>query len=354
MKKINIEWISRLVALLLLLLCIFIFIRLEPFWNPIYQALLAIIVPFILASFITYLLHPLVEKLHAQNIPRPLSILIIYVLFFGSLGLALYKGIPQILIQIKEFGNNVPAIFETYRGWTNMIDEQTSRLPEGLHERIEESLVSVEEGIASTLASAIDAIKGIINYILIIAIIPFIVFYMLKDYDMIKKSVWYMTPRRYRRSGIRFLKDIDQSLGSYIRGQLLVCFLIGIIATTGLWIIGMKYPLLLGTIIGITNIIPYFGPIIGAVPALLIAITVSGKMVLWVGILIFTLQFIEGNLLSPMIVGKSLHMHPVFIMFALIAGGEIGGVIGLIFAVPMLAILKVTIIHAKAHFTKQH
>jgi predicted PurR-regulated permease PerM len=294
----------------------------------------------------------LVEKLHGQNIARPIAILIIYLLFFGGIGLALYKGIPQILIQIKEFGNNVPLLFEQYHGWSSMIHEQTRQLPEGLHERIEESLISVEEGIASTLTSAINAIKGIINYILIIAIIPFIVFYMLKDYEMIKKSVWYLTPRRYRKSGIRFLRDIDQSLGNYIRGQLLVCLLIGMIATIGFWIMKMKYPLLLGTIIGVTNIIPYFGPIIGAVPAILIAVTISGKMVIYVGVLIFTLQFIEGNLLSPLIVGKSLHMHPVFIMFALLAGGEMGGIVGLILAVPMLAIIKVTLLHAKVHFTK--
>jgi predicted PurR-regulated permease PerM len=175
---------------------------------------------------------------------------------------------------------------------------------------------------------------------------------MLKDYEMIKKSVWYLTPRRYRKSGIRFLRDIDQSLGNYIRGQLLVCLLIGMIATIGFWIMKMKYPLLLGTIIGVTNIIPYFGPIIGAVPAILIAVTISGKMVIYVGVLIFTLQFIEGNLLSPLIVGKSLHMHPVFIMFALLAGGEMGGIVGLILAVPMLAIIKVTLLHAKVHFTK--
>jgi predicted PurR-regulated permease PerM len=352
MKKVNTTLIIRLLAVLLVLLCLLVFIKLQAFWFPIYEVFIAILIPFIIASFITYLLHPLVEKLHGQNIARPIAILIIYLLFFGGIGLALYKGIPQILIQIKEFGNNVPLLFEQYHGWSSMIHEQTRQLPEGLHERIEESLISVEEGIASTLTSAINAIKGIINYILIIAIIPFIVFYMLKDYEMIKKSVWYLTPRRYRKSGIRFLRDIDQSLGNYIRGQLLVCLLIGMIATIGFWIMKMKYPLLLGTIIGVTNIIPYFGPIIGAVPAILIAVTISGKMVIYVGVLIFTLQFIEGNLLSPLIVGKSLHMHPVFIMFALLAGGEMGGIVGLILAVPMLAIIKVTLLHAKVHFTK--
>jgi predicted PurR-regulated permease PerM len=352
LKKIGTDMIMRLLALLLLLLCLFLFIKLRTFWSPIYEVFLAIMVPFIIATFITYLLHPLVEKLHARSIPRPIAILIIYLLFFGAIGFALYKGLPQIMIQIKEFGNNVPVLFEQYRGWSSMIHEQTRQLPEGLHERIEESLISVEEGIASTLASVINTIKGIINYILIIAIIPFIVFYLLKDYDLIKKSVWYLTPKRFRRPGIRFLRDIDQSLGNYIRGQLLVCLLIGIIATLGFWLINMKYPLLLGTIIGVTNIIPYFGPIIGAVPAILIAVTIPGKMVIWVGVLIFTLQFIEGNLLSPLIVGKSLHMHPVFIMFALLAGGEIGGIVGLIIAVPVLAILKVTLLHAKAHFSK--
>ncbi|MFZ3588269.1 AI-2E family transporter [Bacillus sp. DJP31] len=352
MKKINSNWLFRLLAILIALLCIYVFSKLEPLWSPILHVIIAILIPFLIATFITYLLHPLVEKIHSKRIPRLVAILIIYSLFFGGLAFAIYKGIPQILIQIKEFGNTVPFLFEKYRGWSHMIHEQSQQLPDGLHERIEQSLISVEEGIAASLASVINTLKGIINYILIIALIPFIVFYMLKDYELIKKTAWYLTPRRFRRSGIRFLKDIDQSLGGYIRGQLLVCSIIGLLASIGFWFMKMNYPLLLGTIIGITNVIPYFGPVIGAVPAVLIAITMPGKMVLWVVVLIFTLQFIEGNLLSPLIVGRSLHMHPVFIMFALLAGGELSGIVGLIFAVPTLAIVKVTLLHAKAHFSK--
>jgi predicted PurR-regulated permease PerM len=351
-KKLNTDWLVRILTLLLFLLCIYVFIKLEPFWTPIYQVILAIFIPFLIATFITYLLHPLIEKIHGYNIPRPFAILIIYGLFFGGIALALYKGIPQILFQIKEFGNNVPELFEKYREWSSTIHHKTEQLPNGVHDKIEQSLTGIEEAIASILSNIINTLRGIINYFLLILIIPFIVFYMLKDYDQIKKAVWYLTPRRYRKSGIRFLKDIDQSLGNYIRGQLLVCLIVGVISTIGFWMIGMKYPLLLGIIVGITNIIPYFGPIIGAVPAILIAVTISGKMVLFVAILIFSLQFIEGNILSPLIVGKSLHMHPVFIMFALLAGGEIGGVAGLILAVPMLAILKVVLLHARAHFTK--
>jgi predicted PurR-regulated permease PerM len=352
MKNINTNWLVRILTLLLFLLCIYVFLKLEPFWTPIYQVVLAIFIPFLIASFITYLLHPLIEKIHAYNIPRPIAILIIYGLFFGGIALGLYKGLPQILIQIRELGNNVPELFEKYRAWSSNIHQQTEQLPNGVHERIEQTLTGVEESIASVLTNVINVLRSVINYFLLILIIPFIVFYMLKDFDQIKKTVWYLTPRSYRKSGIRFLKDIDQSLGNYIRGQLLVCLVVGIISTLGFWFIDMKYPLLLGVIVGITNIIPYFGPIIGAIPAVLIAVTISGKMVLFVAIVIFSIQFIEGNLLSPLIVGKSLHMHPVFIMFALLAGGEIGGVAGLILAVPLLAVLKVILLHAKAHFTK--
>ena len=103
----------------------------------------------------------------------------------------------------------------------------------------------------------------------------------------------------------------------------------------------MKYPLVLGAIIGITNVIPYFGPIIGAIPAMIIAATMSVKMVMTVAIIVLVLQFFEGNILSPLIVGKSLHMHPLFIMLALLAGGELGGMVGMIFSIPILAVLKV-------------
>jgi predicted PurR-regulated permease PerM len=193
---------------------------------------------------------------------------------------------------------------------------------------------------------------NIINSAVTISIIPFIAFYMLKDIESIKKAAWYLTPKKWRTNGILLLREIDKSLGSYIRGQFLVCLLIGAISTLLFWLVKMKYPLLLGSIIGLTNVIPYFGPIIGLIPALIIAATISIKMVVYSLVIVAILQFLEGNVLSPLIVGKSLHMHPLLIMFALLAGGEIGGVIGLILAVPILAVLKVSLVHARNHFIK--
>ncbi len=325
--------------------------KLSPIWLPFLSIINTVLIPFLISIFITYLLHPLVEKIHARGLPRPVAILIIYLLFFGGLAYGVYRAMPVLITQLRDLAESVPELINTYRIWLQQIEYTTSHLPSGLHARIDEVFATFEEGFDDVVARALSVAKGFVNSLILIAIIPFIVFYMLKDYDQMKKALWYITPRRWRQPSMLFFKDVDESLGNYIRGQLLVCLLVGIIASLALWLSGMKYPLLLGFIIGITDIIPYFGPVIGAIPAVIIAATISNHMIIIVIVIIFGLQFIEGNLLSPLIVGKSLHMHPIMIMAALLMGGEIGGVVGLLIAVPILAITKVIIIHAKSHIT---
>ncbi|MFS1517798.1 AI-2E family transporter [Bacillus sp. SCS-151] len=349
MKDIRLVWIYRLLLFLLMFVLLYVFMKLAPIWKPTLKMIAIVITPFVIAAFITYLLHPIIEKIHHHGVPRSIAILLIYTLFFGGVGFGLYKGVPIIIEQLKDLSENVPIFIETYRDWIEEIRDQTSHWPNGFHDRIEEGLQSIEKESALLVTKLLNSMKRLLNYIILIAIIPFLVFYMLKDYPDINKAIWYITPKKFRTPGKEFLKGVDESLGNYIRGQLFVCFAIGIIATIGFWLIKMKYPLLLGSIIGVTNIIPYFGPIIGLIPAVIIAATISMKMVLFVSGLVLVLQFIEGNVLSPLIVGKSLHMHPIVIMFALLVGGEIAGVLGLIVAVPFLAILKVTILHAKTY-----
>ncbi|WP_017755906.1 AI-2E family transporter [Calidifontibacillus oryziterrae] len=333
-------WLIRAATLLITLLCLFVFIKLLPIWEPIGKILLTALTPLLISSFIAYLLLPVVEFIHARRVPRVIAILAIYVVFFGGIGFGLYKLIPQLLNQFKDLNENIPYLVNTYRHWINEIDFRTEHFPEGIHQRIEEGLHSIESGIDQLLTTIAVFLKELLNSLILFALIPLIVFYMLKDISLFKKAIWYVTPRKWRRPGIQLLKQIDESLGNYIRGQLFVCLLIGIVATASFWIVGMNYPLILGTIIGITNIIPYFGPFIGAIPAIIVAITLSGKMVLIVAMIIVLLQFLEGNILAPLIVGKSLHMHPVVIIITLLVGEELAGVIGMILAVPVIAILR--------------
>src|SRR5690606_32321336 len=134
--------------------------------------------------------------------------------------------------------------------------------------------------------------------------------------------------------------------------QFLVILILCVLAATSFWLLGLPYPILLGTIVGITEIIPYFGPIIGALPALFVALTISPSMVFWVIGTIVLLQLIEGSVLSPLIVGKSLNIHPIIIILVLLAGGEIAGIIGMLFAVPIFAILRVGISYVHGQFVK--
>ncbi len=314
---------------------------------PIVKMAAVILLPFVIGGFITYLLHPVVEKLNEKGLHRGLSIILIYFIFFGGIGFALYKGIPAIIGQIKDLSESAPAFAEQYRSWINQLQSHTREWPDGLQVRINEGIDAFEKKLDSLLTIIVNILIDFLNSAFLLLLIPFIAFYMLKDFPLIKRAVWYLTPKKWRKKGTLFLKDVDESLGSYIRGQLLVCVIIGSISALLFWFFDLKYPLLLGLIVGATNVIPYFGPIIGAVPAVIIAATMSVKLVIITLVIVFGLQFLEGNILSPYIVGKSLHMHPLIIMLALTAGGEIGGILGMILAVPVLAVLKVSIIHAK-------
>ena len=347
--NIQMKWYYRLGFLLLLFIVVYIFFKLQPLWVPVVEVIFTLLIPFSVAAFITYLLHPIVEALHSRGLHRGISIMVIYILFFGGAGFALYRGIPALIHQLRDLADNAPVFAAQYKQMVNSIMDQTSRWPAGIHERIEDWINGLEQGLDRFLANTMTFLMDIINSILTIAVIPFIAFYMLKDFDVMKKAAWYLTPSKWRQPGTKFLHEVDKSLGSYIRGQLLVCLIIGVLSTLFFWIAGIKYPLLLGAIVGITNVIPYFGPIFGAIPAVIIAATMSVKMVLISLVIVFSLQFLEGNILSPLIVGKSLHMHPLMIMFALLAGGEIGGIIGLILAVPVLVVLRAALIHAKDH-----
>ncbi|WP_342432409.1 AI-2E family transporter [Neobacillus sp. FSL H8-0543] len=348
---IRMKWFYRIGFFLLLLIAVYVFLKIRFVWLPVVKIILIIVFPFFIGGFITYLLHPIVEKLHEKGLHRGIAIFLIYFLFFGGIGFALYKGIPALIAQLRDLSESAPILAEQYRDWIKILQSHTREWPDGLQEEINKGIIAFENKLDSLLSVIVDILLSFLNSAILIVIIPFIAFYMLKDFHLMKRAAWYMTPKKWRRKGTKFLKDVDESLGGYIRGQLLVCVIIGTVSAILFWIFDLKYPLILGLVIAITNVIPYFGPIIGAVPAIVIAATTSGKMVFITIAIVFGLQFIEGNILSPYIVGKSLHMHPLIIMAALTGGGEIGGIIGMILAVPTLAILKVGIIHAKNHLS---
>ncbi|UKS64140.1 AI-2E family transporter [Rossellomorea marisflavi] len=344
------KWLYRLTIAFVASLLLYVLFLLKPVWQPVLDVFFFAALPFIIGAFIAYLLHPVVEKLHELGIHRGIAILLIYLLFFGSIGWGIYKGTPAIIHQIDDLSKNAPVLTDQYNRGLTYIQYKTAAWPDGIQSMLDKRINGLEAWVTGLAAVVLAILMKFMNSLLIIAIIPFVSFYLLKDVVKVKRFFIRLTPRKWRESSASFLRDVDASLGGYIRGQLLVCLIIFGVSTSALWLIGMKYPLILGLIIGVTNVIPYFGPIIGAIPAVLVASTISLHMVIYVAIIVLILQFLEGNILSPLIVGKTLHMHPLFIMGALIIGGEVQGVIGMIVAVPALAIIKVAILHGRTHF----
>ncbi|MGN4820623.1 AI-2E family transporter [Bacillus cereus group sp. MYBK139-2] len=353
MKNLKIIWIYRLGLLLLVFLCLLVFLKIKPLWAPIIFVFKVAITPFLIACFIAYLLHPLIEKIHKEGMPRTLAILLIYILFFGGIGYGIYKGTPVVIKQLQEINEQFPQFTKMYDSWMDGVTEQTANFPSFIHEKVKQIFVGVETKIQALLNKVMSTARGVLDSLLIIFLIPFIVFYILKDYGEFYHIFWKLVPSKWRSTGQMLAKEIDKSLGSYIRGQLFVCLVLGGVSALSFWFIGMKYPLLLGIIIGVTDIIPYFGPILGAIPTLMIAATVSTSLLIKAGITIAILQFVESNILSPYIVGKSLRMHPVIIMLALLVGGEVAGIIGLLISVPVLAVIRTVIVHVRPLWKKE-
>src|SRR5690625_5243426 len=223
--------------------------------------------------------------------------------------------------------------------------DSTSFLPEAVHDQIDQMIIKVESSLENVIAKLLSGFTKVFDFVFFITVIPVLVFYFLKDYEKIKNSLKLLIPKRYHVDMSKLFSAIDKRLGHYIRGQLLVSLFVSFTSLIVFRFLDIEYALLLAIIMGITNIIPYFGPIIGAVPVIAITITVSTKLVFIAVLAIIIIQVIESNFLSPYIVGKSINIHPITIIFVLLLGGQIGGVIGMLFAVPILTVFKEVALH---------
>lgn len=329
---------------------VFLFIYLLVKLFPIYRVILAflwhVFAPFIVACLIAYLLYPVIRKIHdGFHVPKGIAILLIYLLFFGGSAYGIYRVYPAIIHELNDLKEQLPQLIELYQDLVYQLYEYTSFLPETVHDKMDQLIAGMETSLENVLGKLVTGFTKIFDMIVFVTVIPVLVFYFLKDFTKIKGYVKTWLPEKYHDDGSKLCRAIDKSLGSYIRGQLIVCLFVSLATFILFQLLHIKYALLLAIIMGLTNIIPYFGPIIGAVPAVAITLTVSTKLIIFVLIGIFVIQLIEGNLLSPYIVGKSVAIHPIAIIFALLLGGEIGGVVGMILAVPGLTILKVIVSH---------
>lgn len=321
----------------------YLLVKLFPFYDAVLKLIWQVLSPFVIAALIAYLLYPIIAYIHRFRIPKWLAILFIYILFFGGGAYLLYRIYPMIVIQLRELEEQLPQLTTMYEAMLLQLYESTSFLPETFHDKLDQLILGMESSMENMLVRVIGRITKIVDIIILLTVIPVLVFYFLKDFTQMKLFFKRFIPKKYLARCSLALHAADEKLGSYIRGQLLISLIVTGASYLVFYILHLNYALLLAIILGITNIIPYFGPIIGAVPAVVLTLAVSTKLAIIVLIAIFIIQLLESNFLAPYIVGKSIDIHPVAIIFVLLLGGKLGGVIGMIGAVPILTIMKVIV-----------
>jgi len=328
-------------SVLVTLLCIYLLGLLRGFLHDIWLVVKTLFLPFLAAMVLTYVLEPVVNLLVRRRVPRGMAVLIIYLTFIVLATIIVINCIPLVSKQMTQLANNIPGLVQWADGWIDKLAQQKQYLPEAVRKGIETALANAEQHITGLASGAFTMLSGTVSFLFLAFVVPFLVYYMLKDMRVIGRAMVRVAPVRYRDEMKTVLAGIDDTLGKYVRGQLLVMSAVGVLTYAGLLVIHMPYAILLAMFLAAADIIPYLGPFIGATPAILLAFPMGLSMVIKVLIVNVIVQQLEGNLISPQIMGHTLNLHPMAIVAALLIGGEVGGILGLILAIPLLAVLKV-------------
>lgn len=311
------------------------------------ETLLTIFFPFIAAFIIAYILNPLVDFFQEKRIPRPWGILLLYGVFFLSIYLLSINILPSLAEEFQKMLNQVPQYASQIQSFLEKIHSDYHRfdIPVNIRRVIDSNIQEIEDIMMNYVEGATNYIFNFLGHIFLLLLIPLLVFYILKDPHSITGFFLGMVPLKYQDRVKSLVEDIDKTLGVYIRSQILISFFVASMVYVGLLLLGVEFALVLALINGITNIIPYFGPFIGAAPAVLVSLLESPLLSLKVILMITVIQQVESHVLAPTILGKNLKLHPVLVILALLTGGSFFGFLGLIFAVPVIAVLRVVLSH---------
>ncbi|AZK46266.1 AI-2E family transporter [Paenibacillus lentus] len=348
---INNRFVLFLLVLLLIGLNIFVLTKISFVFKPLIVLLKTVLVPILLTGAIYYLLNPLVDLLERKKIPRVYTIAALYLLIIGILTIIIISVIPLVQEQVTGLVYNFPIYsqevqiqFEALIGseFYHQFQQSTGFNLTDLAQTLSERATTIAQNAFSGIGGFVGAV---VDIVLTLVTVPFILFYLLKDGKKLPHFILRFVPVKLREQTHRVMSEANGQISSYIRGQIIVSFCIGGLLYIGFLIIGLDYSLVLAIIAAFTSIVPYLGPAIAITPALIIAIVTSPFMLLKLIIVWTVVQLVEGKFISPQIMGKTLRIHPITIIFVILTAGNLFGVLGVILAIPGYAVLKVICTH---------
>lgn len=326
-----------------------------PFWLGVILAVLVflylvkgVLMPFVVGIMVAYFLDPVADWLQRHRFSRGISTLIITVLFFAILALLIALAAPFVADQLQILLTSLPqAITEQQQKLEPVVNGWLHRIDPALYATLSEQLKDASKAV---LSESVGFVRGVmesglaaINLLSLLFITPVVTFYFLRDWDVMVKKIHDLLPRRHEKTIKAQMDKINQTLSGYLRGQTNVCLLLGTFYAVGLTLVGLNGGALIGFITGIATFIPYVGMILGTVIGLSVAYLQFGDMqgvLIVAGVFAFG-QIIEGNFVAPKLVGDKVHLHPVWLIFGMLAGGALFGFLGVLLAVPVTAVIGV-------------
>lgn len=326
-------------------------------------AIRSVLFPFVLSFLVAYILNPIADRIESVGVPRSAAVAII---FLGIILIIVWAAIflvPVFQTQYQSISESLPEYQENLEqkisdvmhkieqfvptASDTMASGQRSPLsiqinPEEVIGQITDWLQRQGQEVLKKIPDLLSNAFGVISFLVIV---PFATFFLMKDGHRIKITVIRLVPNRYFEMALNLLWRIDQQLGGYIRGQMVEVLAVGVLATIGFAIIGLKYFFVVGALAGITNVIPYLGPTMGFVAAAIVALITDGsiKMVFAAAVVAMAVQLTDNVLVQPMVMSRSVDLHPLLIILAILVGSQLMGVVGMVLAVPVAGIIKVTV-----------
>jgi predicted PurR-regulated permease PerM len=317
----------------------YLLLRLLVYINP-------IVPPLLIAIAVVYLLNPLVSALERRGVPRAAGAGIVYVLFLCIVALVISLLVPVVTRQVGQVIDHFPDYLADAQATISRLAARFGQEPDFRldAEQVREWLSAGENRQAVTryLTGLRSVTNSVISGLIIIVLGPVMAFYLLVDLPRLRRGAMTLIPPG-RREEIKGLMDrIGQAVGGFFRGQLLVALFVGVASSIGLWAIGLPYWLLVGMVAGIFNLVPLVGPFIGGGLAVIIAL-VSGEPLkaVWAALVLLAVQQIDNHLISPNVMGRTVQLHPVVVMLALLVGASFAGLFGMLVVVPLVAMAKI-------------
>lgn len=342
-------WFQAGVGLLLALLIVKYFLEIQHLFYPVIIIASAIFTPLLLGGILYYITEPIQRFLEKRKLPRWASILTIILALIAAIGGFALMIAPSVSEQTNNLVKSAPNLAHEIMNMANYIQDNSRSLPPQVNEAIDRVANSIQKYAMLTSVFLVQLIQTIVSWAFILILVPFFFIFMLKDHEKFAPSIYKMFSGNRREWIKKTLGDIDDVLRSYIQGQLLISLLLATMMYIGYLIIGLDYALLLVVFAFFMNVIPFIGPWIAFVPALIIGFLQDPKLAIWVCVVTLVAQQIDSNLITPNVMGKSLDIHPLTVITIILAAGNIAGFLGILLGVPAYAVGKVIVKNIYEH-----